>query len=381
MRKVCVVTGTRAEYGLLKPVMEEIKKSENLRLYLIVTGMHLSKEFGYTKNEIIKDGFKIDSEFRMNPPKDTPASMSISIGKGIVKFSESFSLIKPDIVLVLGDRIEPLAATIASSYMNIPIAHIHGGDVSEGLDESARHAITKFAHMHFPATKKSAERISKMGEEKWRIFVVGAPCLDTILEIKFPKRKYIENKFDIDPDKPLILVLQHSVTTEPEKAGEQIIETLEAIKKLGEQTIIIYPNSDAGGREIIKQIKKYEKLSFLSVYKSIDHKDYLSLLKYASVLVGNSSCGIVESPAFKIPVVNIGTRQDGRERSTNVIDVGHDRNVISTKIKKTIYDKKFIKGVKKCKTPYGHGNASKRIVKILSDMKIDKNLLQKKMTY
>ena len=381
MRKVCVVTGTRAEYGLLKPVMEAIKKTKNLKLILIVAGMHLSKEFGYTKKEIIKDGFKIDSEVRMNPQKDTPFSMSISVGKGIVKFSESFKSVKPDIVLVLGDRIEVLAATIASSYMNIPVAHIHGGDVSKGLYDSTRHAITKFSHVHFPATKKSAERILKMGEDKWRVFVVGAPCLDTILKIKLLKRKEAENKFNLDLSKTIILMLQHSVTTEPEKAGKQAIETLEAIKKFGEQAIIIYPNSDAGGRKMIKQIKKYEKLPFLKVYKNVSYEDYLTLLKYASILVGNSSSGIIESPAFKISVVNIGTRQDGRERSTNVIDVGHERNEIIAAIKKAIHDKKFIERVKKCKNPYGRGNASKKIVKILNGIKIDKKLLQKKITY
>ena len=381
MKKVCVVTGTRAEYGLLKPVMREIKKSKKLKLCLISTGMHLSKEFGYTKKEIIKDGFKIDSEIRMNPPKDNVLSMSISVGKGIVKFSESLNSIKPDVVLVLGDRIEMLAATIASSYMNITVAHIHGGDVSAGIDESARHAITKFSHIHFPATKKSAKRILKMGEEKRRVFVVGAPSLDTILKIKLLKRKEAENKFNLDLTKPMILMLQHPVTTEYEKAGGQAIETLEAIKKLGEQTIIIYPNSDAGGRKMIKQIKKYEKLPFVKVYKSISYEDYLSLLKHASVLVGNSSSGIIESPAFKIPVVDIGKRQSGRERSTNVIGVGHERNEIIAAIKKAIHDKKFMERVKKCKNPYGQGKASKKIVKILSGIKIDKKLLQKRITY
>jgi UDP-N-acetylglucosamine 2-epimerase (non-hydrolysing)/GDP/UDP-N,N'-diacetylbacillosamine 2-epimerase (hydrolysing) len=353
-----------------------------MELSLIVTGMHLSKEFGYSVNEIIEDGFKIEKRVEMNPKEDTGFSMAQSVGNGINEISKALKEINPDIFLVLGDRIEPLAGTITAAYMNIPIAHIHGGDSARaGLDESVRHAITKFSHIHFPATKKSAERIIKMGENPKNVFIVGAPGLDAIFTTNFLSKAELEKKFNIDLSKPLIIMLQHSVTTEIEKAGKQVQETLEAIKELGYQTIIIYPNSDAGGREIIEQIKKYENLNFIKIYKNLVHDEYLSLLRNASVLVGNSSSGIIESASFKLPVVNIGTRQEGRERSSNVIDAPHDKKLIVKAIEKALLDRSFRNRVKKCKNIYGDGKTGERIAKILNEIKIDKKLLQKKISY
>lgn len=382
MRRICVLTGTRAEYGLLKPIMTEIKNAVDLDLSIIVTGMHLSKEFGYSVNEITKDGFTITARVEMNPAEDTGFSMATSIGKGIIGISTALRKIKPDVLLILGDRIEALAGAIAAAYMNIPIAHIHGGDSTRaGLDESARHAITKFAHIHFPATKKSAERIIKMGEDKRMVFVVGAPCLDVIKKQKFLTRKGVGKKFKIDLKKPLILLTQHSISIEPEEAEKQIIETLRAIQELAFRTIIIYPNSDAGGRKIIKQIKKYENLPFIQSYKNLSQKDYLNLLKYTSVMVGNSSSGIIESPAFKVPFVNIGKRQEERERADNVIDVNYDKNEIICAIKRALYDKDFMQNVKNCKNPYGDGKAAARIVKVLKKVEISSSLLQKKIAY
>ena len=381
MRNICVLTGTRAEYGLLRPVMQAIKENPTLKLSIIVTGMHLSKEFGYSLNEIIKDGFKITKKVEMNPEEDTGFSMAKYIGKGIMGMADAFKIINLDILLVLGDRMESLAGVIAAAYMNIPVAHIHGGDSARaGLDESARHSITKFAHIHFPVTKKSKERISKLGEDDWRIFTVGAPCLDTILNTKLLTESEIEKKFNLNLKNPFILMVQHSVTTEPEKTEKQIIETLEAIKELGYQTIIIYPNSDAGGRKIISKIKKYENLLFIKTYENLSHKEYLSLLKYASVMMGNSSSGIIESSSFKLPVVNIGIRQEGRERANNVIDVGHNKEEIIKAIKKAL-SPEFKEQLKDCKNPYGDGKTGKRIAKILSEIKIDKGLLQKKIIY
>jgi len=382
MKKICVLTGTRAEYGLLKPTMTTIKNHSNFKLSIIVTGMHLSPEFGNSIKEIEKDGFKITAKVKMNPVEDTGFSMAESVGKGIIGVAKSLEKIKPDILLVLGDRTEALSGAIAAAYMNIPIAHIHGGDiVGAVIDESARHAITKLAHIHFPGTKKSAERIIKMGENRRNIYIVGTPCVETILNKDFLTKKEIEKKFDLDLKKPLILMLQHSVSTQIDKAKKQIIETLEAVKKLQYQTVIIYPNSDAGGREIIKQIKKYECLPFVSSYKNLSQKEYFSLLKYCSVMVGNSSSGIIESSSFKIPVINIGIRQDGRERSSNVIDVNHNRVEIIRFIEKAINDKKFREKVRKCKNPYGTGRTSEKIVKILNQIDISPALLEKKLTY
>jgi GDP/UDP-N,N'-diacetylbacillosamine 2-epimerase (hydrolysing) len=380
-RIICVLTGTRAEYGLLKPVMSAINKHSKLELKLIVTGMHLSKEFGYSINEIKKDCFKVDKKVVMNPDKDTGFSMANAVGKGIIGISKSLKSLKPDILLILGDRIEALAGTIAAAYMNILIAHIHGGDnAGAGLDESVRHSITKFAHIHFPATIKSAERIEKLGENKKMIFEVGAPCIDTIQNSKFLSKKELNKRFNINMDEGFILLIQHPVTTKPEDSKKQIIITLEAIKKTGLKTISIYPNSDAGGREIIKQIKQYKNKMDLETYKNLSHKDYLSLMKYAKVMIGNSSSGIIESASFSIPVINIGKRQEGRERSTNVIDAEYKQESIKKAFDKAL-SKEFQIQLKHCKSSYGEGKSGEKIAKILAEIKMSKDLLQKKLAY
>jgi UDP-hydrolysing UDP-N-acetyl-D-glucosamine 2-epimerase len=381
MRKIAVMTGTRAEYGNLKPLLKAINKHPRLDLALIVTAMHLSKEFGYTIKEIRKDGFRVDTKVEMLHAEDTGAAMAESIGKCVIRMVGVLEQIKPDILLLLGDRAEMLAGAVAAAYMGIPIAHLHGGDVSSSVDESVRHAITKLAHIHFPATRGSANRIIKMGEDPSRIFVVGAPTMDTILNEKLPKRAELSKKYGFDLSKPILLVLQHPIVTEADEAAGQMKETLDAIVELKHQTILIYPNADAGGRRMIKVIKKYEKYPFIESFKSIPYADYLGLMRVASVMVGNSSSGIIEAPAFRLPVVNIGTRQKGRERSTNVIDVGYNRREIVKAVKKALHDRKFRAKVKKCKNPYGDGKASQRIVKELSKIKITPELLQKRITY
>ncbi len=383
MKKIAVVTGTRAEYGILQPVMRAIEAQKGLELLLVVTGMHLSNEFGYTVNEIEKDGFKISSRVDMMPGSDTLEAMAESVGTGIIGMAKTWQQLKPDIILVLGDRVEPLAAAISGAYMNIVVAHIHGGDSSKGgLDEYARHAITKFAHIHFPATKKSAERIIKMGEDEWRVHVVGSPALDAIINEPLLPREEIIEKFAIDVSKPLILLVQHPVTTEADKAGEQMTETMEAVLELGYPVILLYPNADAGGRTIIQVIKDYEsRYDLIKTFKSLPRREYLSLLKITSVLVGNSSSGMIDAPSFGVPVVNIGTRQEGRERGDNVIDVGYDRHKITMAVRKALDDKIFLNTVKKCHNPYGDGKASPRIAKILSDVEKTSGLFQKKITY
>lgn len=376
-----MVTGTRAEYGILKPVLKAINENPRLDLALVVTGMHLSKEFGYTIKEIRKDGFKIDAKVEMLHAEDTGAAMAKSIGKCIKKLTEALKWIKPDFLVLLGDRAEMLAGAVAASYMGIPIAHLHGGEVSGSVDDSVRHAITKLAHVHFPATRGSANRIIKMGEDPSRVFIVGAPALDTILNERLPKQTKLSKKYGLDLSKPILLVLQHPVVTEADEATDQMKETLDAIVELKHQTIIIYPNADAGGRRMIKVIKKYERYPFIKSFKSISCSDYLGLMKAASVMVGNSSSGIIEAPSFHLPVVNIGTRQKGRERSTNVIDVRHNKREIAKAIKKALYDKRFRANVKKCRNPYGDGKAGTRIAEALSKIKITPKLTQKRTVY
>lgn len=381
MRKVAVVTGTRAEYGILRPVLKAIERNPRLDLALIATGMHLSREFGYTIEEIKKDGFRIDAKVKILHAEDTGAAMAKSIGECVWKITEALTRIKPNFLVLLGDRGETLAGAVAATYIGIPIAHIHGGDVSGSVDDSVRHAITRLAHIHFPATQRSANRIIKMGEDPSRIFVVGAPALDTILNERLPKPAELSKKYGLDLSEPILLVLQHSVVTGADEAADQIKETLNAIVELKHQTILIYPNADAGGRRMIKVIKKYEKYPFIKSYKSIPYIDYLGLMKIVSLMVGNSSSGIIEAPSFHLPVVNISTRQEGREGSTNVIDVGYKEREIVKAIKKALYDEKFKAKVKKCRNPYGGGKAGIRIAEILSKVKITPKLIQKRIFY
>jgi len=381
MKKIAAITGTRAEYGIFKSVLREIETNPELNLSLIAIGMHLSTEFGYTFKEVEEDGFKIDAKIDVLHSEDTGAAMSKSIGRCMARTASALEKIKPDVLLILGDRSEMLVGAVSATYMGIPIAHIHGGDISGNVDEPVRHAITKLAHIHFAATKESADRIIKMGEEPWRVHVVGAPGLDLILNEKMPEPREIARKYGLDLSKLILLVVQHSVIIEADDAPNQIRETLEAIVELGYQTILVYPNADAGGRRMIEVIREYDKYPFIKTFRSVPHKEYLSFMKLASVMVGNSSSGIIEAPSFRLPVVNIGTRQKGRQRAENVIDANYDKEEIKMAIRKALYDKKFKEKVKNCKNFYGDGKAGIRIANILSKIRIDKKLLEKRMTY
>jgi GDP/UDP-N,N'-diacetylbacillosamine 2-epimerase (hydrolysing) len=379
-RKILYISGSRAEYGLMKETLLAIKRQPGLELEIVATGMHLMQEFGETVSEIIKDNFKIH-RIEAVYEGDDKESMANFIGDFITKFIKLVKKIKPDMIFVQGDRSEMLGAAIVGAYLAIPVVHTHGGDVTSTVDEFARHAITKLSHIHFAATKKSAERIIKMGEESWRVFVVGAPGFGSIYNEKLLSKDELGKKYDLDFTKPILLVLQHPLTTEVEEAAAQIKQTMDAIKELKFQSIVIYPNADAGGREMIKVIEKYKKYPFIRVYKSLPSLDYLSLLKSITVMAGNSSSGIIESSPFKLPVVNIGERQDRRERSCNVLDVDYSKERIRKAIYKAIYDKEFRKKVKNCKNPYGDGKAGQRITDVLSKIKIDKKLLQKQISY
>jgi len=381
MRKIAVMTGTRAEYGIFKSVLKAIEANPKLNLSLIVIGMHLSVEFGYTVKEILQDGFEIDAKINVLHREDTAAAMAKSIGESMMKTADALAKINPDFLLVLGDRSEMLVGAVSATYMGIPIAHIHGGDISGNVDEPVRHAITKLAHIHFAATKDSADRIIKMGEEPWRVHVVGAPGLDLILNERIREPKETAKKYGLDLSEPVLLVVQHSVITEANEAPNQIRKTLEAIKELGYQTLLIYPNADAGGRRMIEVIKKYEHYPFIKTFRSIPHKEFLSFMKLAGVMVGNSSSGIIEAPSFGLPVVNVGTRQMGRQRAENVIDVNYGKEEIKKAIQRALYDQEFREKVKQGKNFYGDGKAAIRIAKVLSEIKIDKRLLEKRMTY
>jgi UDP-N-acetylglucosamine 2-epimerase (non-hydrolysing)/GDP/UDP-N,N'-diacetylbacillosamine 2-epimerase (hydrolysing) len=380
IKKIAIITGTRAEYGLLKPVMFEIQK--RFELQIIVTGMHLSKKHGLTYRYIESDGFKINKKVEMDIEDDTNISMATSLGKGIQGLSKALEDLDPDVVIILGDRSEALAGAIVGAYHNKVVAHIHGGEVSKGcIDESIRHAITKFAHIHFPASQDSANRIKRMGERPEYIYNVGAPGLDDIREKKYTSINKIYSKYSLTKKKPTILVIQHPVTQEPNKAKTQMKLTLEALMDINANYILIYPNNDAGGRAMIDIIESTKLPKNFSTYQNIPRVDFLGLMSIASCIVGNSSSGIIEAPSFHLPAINIGIRQEGRLKARNVIDVPHDKQEIMKAIRRAITDKKFQSELKTIKNPYGDGKASIRIVKIIEDLEITKELIQKQITY
>ena len=370
MVKILYITGTRADYGLMHKTLESLNNDENIQLEVVATGMHLMYEFGYSIDEIKKDNFNlhiIDQTFL----KDDENSMVTFIGKLITDLTNLFIELNPDIVLLLGDRGEMLAGAIVASYLQIPIAHIHGGDVSSTVDDSTRHAITKLANIHFPATEKSASRIKQMGENPNNIFVVGAPGLDSIIAIKNKiDENYLKNKYGIEKD--FVLILQHPVSLEINDSAFQISQTLDAVTSTDYQVIVVYPNADAGGRAMINKINEYD----VDAYKNIPHDDFIGLLGLASILIGNSSSGIIESSSFKLPVINIGTRQQGRENAGNVVDVDYDYNEILEAID-YIESDEYCNKLNYCVNPYGDGKACERICNVLKEMEIDDNLLNK----
>lgn len=377
LRKVLYITGTRADFGIMRPVLDAIARRPCLDLELIVTGMHIMPEFGLTISEVKESALKfqvINATYKT----DDKASMVDFIAIFIQKLLKTVIKLSPDVILLLGDRAEMLGGAIVGAYLTIPVAHIHGGDVSSTIDEHARHAITKLSHIHFAATETSRKRLIMMGEERWRVRKVGSPAIDAIANTKLTPAAELQKKYDIDLSLPFLLLIQHPVTTEIKDAANQIHETLEAVAKLRYQSVIIYPNADAGGRTMIEEIKKYRSHPFMKTFESIAHSDYLSLMRLASAMVGNSSSGIVEACSFGLPVVNIGTRQDGREQAGNVINVPCKKEDIVQALERALFDTEFRDRAKKCKNTYGDGKASERIAEILDKLVINERLLQKK---
>src|SRR3989344_2723337 len=366
-RKICFVSERRADYSRLKPIMKAVQKSKKLELQLVVTGAHLLKELGETRKVIKKDGFKIDASFPMFSKNDSDDGVSMvkAMSKALAVLPDIFSKLKPDIIFSGFDLGANLAAAITGMHMNTHVAHIQGGEVSGTIDEVLRHASTKFAHIHFAATAKSVERIIKLGENPKYVFNVGSPSLDTIRNIKYYPKSQITKKYGLNPDEKLLIFLQHPVTSEIDQVVSQINQSIMAIRKTikvhNVSALAIYSNNDAGGKRIIYQLKK----SGIKVVPHIVYEDFLRLMKVADVLVGNSSAGIHEAPSFGLPAVNIGSRQQFRERGVNVMDVKNDRKAIARALKKAMTDGKFRAMVKRSKNPYDYGDTARKVVRIL----------------
>ena len=393
VKKIAVFTGNRAEYGLQYPILKAIKDHPLLDYKLIISGAHLDENFGSTIEEINNDGFEIHAEAKIEMDADSIQSNVQAIGSGILSIGRILGDLKPDLMIVYADRFEGLAAVIASSQMNIPTAHIEGGDITEGgaLDDSVRHAMSKLSHIHFTTNEQATNRILAMGEEKWRVHTVGFPAIDLIKENNYATEKELIKKLGLNLTKPVVIFTQHSVTTESNESSSQVSYSIKALKKLakeGVQIIVTYPNNDSGAKQIIKNIKHLQdqKIENIQVHKSLGRYIYHGLLalsrnnKNRIACVGNSSSGIKETPIFGCPTVNIGSRQSGRLRGQNVLDSDYDSNTIYEAITKCLFDDDFRKNCTETDNPYYIGDAGTKIAKILANLSINKELLRKKMT-
>lgn len=372
MIKIFIITERRADYSRFKPILDLIVKDKDLDYSLVVTGAHLKKEMGYTIDEIINDGFKIDYKIDMFTEEiDSTGSMVRSFSRVVHDVTYCLEEVKPDLILSGFDIGANLAVTIAGAHMNIPVAHIQGGEVTGTIDESIRHAMSKFSHYHFAANKDAADRLIKMGENPDHVFNVGCPSIDAIIGVK--DNPDILLKYGLE-NKNYFIMIQHPVTTETEYATYQIKTTLNALKRSKTDVLIILPNNDAGFSSIIREVKS----SNFKFVETLSISEYINLLKRSIALIGNSSSGIHETATFDIPAINIGTRQNKRLRAENVIDVGYKETEIFNSIKDCIKSKNDSRNYS---NPYGDGKSAKKIISIIKKIDLSNNVIQKTITY
>lgn len=378
MRTITAITVARSDYGIYRPVFRQIMRTPGLRLRILVAGMHLAPEFGLTIREIEADGFPIADRIDMLLASDTPEGQAKSMGLGILGFSQAYARERPDLLLALGDRAEMHAAVLAALPFTIPVAHLHGGEISEGaIDDALRHSMTKLSHLHFVATEEYAQRVRQLGEEPWRITVSGAPSLDNLAEIPELSKQELEHRIGLRfPQSPL-LVTYHPVSLEYKQTGEQIDELIAALKTISRPIIITKPNADVGGRLIME---RWEMLlaerSDVRLVDNLGTNIYFNLMRIAAAMVGNSSSGLIEAPSFALPVVNIGTRQNGRTRAANVIDCGYSREEIRIALQKGL-SSEFRTALQNMQNPFGTGQAGQIIAKRLSEVDLDNRLIRK----
>lgn len=372
-RKICVVTGTRAEFGLLRWVMQEVRDTPGLELQVIATGMHLSPEFGLTYREIEQGGFSIDAKVEMLLSADTATGVTKSMGLGLIGFADAYAGLKPDLIVVLGDRFEIFAAAAASLIADIPLAHLHGGETTEGaFDEAIRHSITKMSHLHFVAAEDYRRRVIQLGEQPDRVFLVGGLGIDAIKRIALMDREALEASIDFKLGRKNLLVTFHPVTLESQSSAQQMGELLAALGQL-EDTHLIFtmPNADTGSRELAGMVDAFVATRPNSrAYSSLGQLRYLSCMKLVDGVVGNSSSGLAEAPSMAVGTINIGDRQRGRLQATSVIDCVSEQKAILDAMGK-LYSADFRQALPTTVNPYGNGGASEKIVRVLKDYPLE----------
>jgi len=378
-RKIAIIAGSRGEYGYFRPILREIVRHPNLDYGIIATNMHMLDRFGSSIDEIKKDGFKISASIHNTFDGYNRLTMTKSLSVFMLQLPEILEQMEADMLLLAGDRGEQLMAAIVGAHLYIPVAHIQGGEVSGNIDGTMRHAITKVAHLHFASSEDAERRIKRMGEDSFRVYNVGAPQLDELIQEKTASEAEVRRKFSLAKNRPTILIVQHPVTEEFEHTEKSVETTLKAVAKFNAQTVVILSNSDAGNQAVARAVS-HNHTEHMQVHANVPRKEYLGLMKIADVIVGNSSSGLIEAPTYKLPAVNIGNRQRGRLQGKNVINVGYVGKDIAAAIRKAM-SPQFKKRITTCKNPYGDGRSSKRIVEVLATIPIDEKLLVKQISY
>lgn len=378
-RRITVITGTRAEYGLLVPVLKAIDADRDLKLQLVVTGMHLLKRFGASVHEILDDGWRIDARVRLQTNHDDAVSQSVGLGRAMSSFSREFDRLKSDIVLVLGDRIEIFGAAAAAVASGKVLAHIHGGDVATGINDDAyRHAITRLAHLHFVATPGAEQRLLKWGEAPFRVFHTGSPALDGLSELACSDKRMLDDFSGFDTDEKFFIVLQHPSGGSAAQEGRWMAQTLKGCHAQGLHTLMLYPNCDPGFSGIINVAREYSRKKKYRLVKHAPRSIFLGLLQRCAALIGNSSCGIIESGYLNVDVINIGDRQSGRERSGNVVDIDYGSGRVRDALEMILRGQKR-KKMREAITLYGHGNSGLQIASVLAKVVFNRKLKQKRI--
>ena len=384
MKRIGIMTGTRAEYGLLKSLMQEINKDNDLELYLIVSGMHLSPEFGMTYQEIEEDGFEINAKVEMLLSSDSPAGISKSIGLGVIGFADEFQRADLDMLILLGDRYEALSAAICALVMRIPIAHLHGGELTEGaIDEGIRHSITKMSYLHFTSTEQYRNRVIQLGENPERVFYVGALGVENIKKINLMTKVELERSIHFEIDENTVIVTYHPVTLENNTVEEQFLNLLEVLDRNPKiRMIFTKANADTNGRIVNELIDKYaaQNSERACAFVSLGQKRYLSALKYCRIVIGNSSSGIIEAPSFGKPIINIGDRQKGRICADSVINCGYTQQEIQQAME-TALTEEFENKARNCRNPYEKENTAANIISVIKDYLLNDKIKLKKGFY